>query len=47
MRTGREQTIKLPLAITPNIANVNDQTIIRGEEVKTNAKRRLKLADSL
>ena len=46
-RTGREQIIELPPAVDPNAANVNDQKIIRAEEVKTIAKRRLKLVDSL
>ena len=47
VRSGREQIIKLPPAIDPNAANADDQKIIRAEEVKTIAKRRLKLAESL
>jgi hypothetical protein len=47
VRTGREQIIKLPPTINPNVANVNNQRIIRAKEVKTIAKRRLKLAESL
>ena len=47
VRTGREQIIKLPPAINPNVANSNNQRIIRAKEVKTIAKRRLKLAESL
>ena len=47
VRTGREQIIKLPPAINPNATNANDQKIIRAEEVKMIAKRRLKLAESL
>ena len=46
VRTGREQIIELPPAIDPSAANVNDQKIIRAEEVKMIAKRRLKLVDS-
>jgi hypothetical protein len=47
VRSGREQIIKLLPAIDPNAANADDQKIIRAEEVKTIAKRRLKLAESL
>ena len=47
VRTGREKIIELPPAIDLNAANANDQKIIRGEEVKMIAKRRLKLAESL
>ena len=47
VRTGREQIIKLPPAINPNAANADDQRIIRAEEVKMIAKRRLRLAESL
>ena len=47
VRTGREQIIKLPPIIDPNAANTDDQKIIRGEEVKTIAKRRRKLVESL
>ncbi len=47
VRTGREQIIELPAAVDLNAADADDQRIIRGEEVKTIAKRRLKLAESL
>ena len=47
VRSGREQIIKLLPAIDPNAANADDQKIIRAEEVKTIAKRRLKLVESL
>ena len=46
VRFRREQIIELTPAIDPNAANANDQKIIRAEEVKTIAKRRLKLAES-
>ena len=47
MRTGKHQIIELPPAIDPNASDAEDQKIIRAEEVKTIAKRRLKLAESL
>ena len=47
VRTGRQQIIKLPPAVDPNDSDVDDQRIIRAEEVKTIAKRRLKLSESL
>ena len=47
VRFRREQIIELPPAIDPNAADANDQKIIRAEEVKRIAKRRLKLAESL
>ena len=47
VRTGREQTIPLPAAVDANAPNAADLKIIRDEEVKTIAKRRLKLQDSL
>jgi hypothetical protein len=47
VRTGREQIIELPIAVDLNAANADNQRIIRAEEVKTIAKRRLKLAESL
>jgi hypothetical protein len=47
VRTGREQIFDLPVAVDPNAANADDQRIIRTEEVKSIAKRRLKLAESL
>ena len=47
VRTGREQIIELPTPVDPNASDAEDQKIIRAEEVKTIAKRRLKLAESL
>ncbi len=47
VRTGREQIIQFPATVDLNAADADDQRIIRGEEVKTIAKRRLKLAESL
>ena len=47
VRTGRQQIIELPPAVNPNDANADNQRIIRAEEVKTIAKRRLKLSKSL
>ena len=47
VRTGKHQIIELPPAIDPNASDAEDQKIIRAEEVKTIAKRRLKLAESL
>ena len=38
VRTGREHIFKLPPAIDPNDSDVNNQRIIRAEEVKTIAK---------
>jgi hypothetical protein len=47
VRTGREQIIPLPPAVDVNAPDAADLNIIRTEEVKTIAKRRLKLSDSL
>ena len=47
VRTGREQIIELPAAVDPNASDAEDQKIIRAEEVKTIAKQRLKLEESL
>jgi hypothetical protein len=47
VRTGREQTIPLPAAVDANAPDAADLKIIRDKEVKTIAKRRLKLQDSL
>jgi hypothetical protein len=47
VRTGRQQIIELPPAVDPNDSDADDQRIIRAEEVKTIAKRRLKLSESL
>jgi hypothetical protein len=47
VRTGREQTIPLPAAVDASAPDAADLKIIRDEEVKTIAKRRLKLQDSL
>jgi hypothetical protein len=45
--TGKKQLIALPPAVDENATNVNDQRIIRAEEIKTVAKRHLKLEDAL
>ena len=42
VRTGKKQIIELPPAM-----DAKDQTIIRAEEVKTVAKRQLKLGEAL
>jgi hypothetical protein len=47
VRTRKEQTIALPSTVDPNAPDVADLKIIRNEEVKRIAKRRLKLQDSL
>jgi hypothetical protein len=47
VRTGREQTIALPAAVDTKAHDAADLKIIRDEEVKMIAKRRLKLQDSL
>jgi hypothetical protein len=47
VRTGRKQVINLPSAIDPNNPELEDKKIIQAEEVKTIAKRHLKLEDSL
>ncbi len=47
VRSGREQMIALPDAVDPNAPDAANLTIIRAKEVKTIAKRRLKLQDSL
>jgi hypothetical protein len=47
MSTGRKQVIDLPSAINPNNPELQDKKIIQAEEVKTIAKRHLKLKDSL
>jgi hypothetical protein len=47
VRTGREQIIPLPLAVDVNAQDAANLNIIRAEEVKTIAKRRLKLSNSL
>ncbi len=47
VRTGKKQLIALPPAVDENATNIDDQRIIRAEEVKTVAKRRLKLEDVL
>ncbi len=47
MCTGRKLVINLPSAINPNDLELEDKKIIKAEEVKTIAKRRLKLKDSL
>jgi hypothetical protein len=47
VRTGKKQLIALPPAVNENATNVDDQRIIRAEEVKMVAMRRLKLEDML
>ncbi len=47
VRTGRKQVINLPSAINLNDPELKDKKIICTEEVKTIAKRCLKLEDSL
>ncbi len=47
VRMGRKQVIDLPRAIDPNDLELEDKKIIQAEEVKTIAKRHLKLEDSL
>ncbi len=47
VRTGKEQTIPLPPSVDPDAPDATDLKIIRDEEVKTIAKRRLKLQDAL
>ncbi len=46
MRTGQEQTIASLAPVDPNAPNAADLEIIRTEEMKTVAKRKLKLAES-
>ncbi len=47
VRTGKKQVIALPAAVDPDATDAEDQRIIRAEEVKMVAKRRLKLKDAL
>jgi hypothetical protein len=47
VRSITKQVIELPLAIKKNALDAEDQKIIRAKEVKTIAKRRLKLEDTL
>ncbi len=47
VRMGKKQLIALPPAANENATNVDDQRIIRTEEVKTVTKRHLKLEDAL
>jgi hypothetical protein len=47
VRTGKEQTIPLPPLVDPDALDAADLKIIRDKEVKTIAKRRLKLQDVL
>ncbi len=44
---GRKQVVDLPIAIDPNKPELEDKKIIQAEEVKTIARRHLKLEDSL
>jgi hypothetical protein len=45
VRTGKQQTIDLPPPIDDNDPDAEDLKIIRAEEVKSVAKRRLKLEE--
>jgi hypothetical protein len=47
MRMGREQIIPLPPVMDVNAPDAANLNMIRAEEVKTIAKRRLKLSNSL
>jgi hypothetical protein len=47
VRTGKQQTIDLPPPINGNDPNVEDLKIVHAEEVKSVAKRWLKLDESL
>ncbi len=47
VRTGKEQTIELPIAVDASALDAADLKIIRDREVKTIVKSRLKLQDSL
>jgi hypothetical protein len=47
VRTGKKQIIELPPAVDESTADAEDQKIIRAEEVKTVAKRQLKLGEAL
>ena len=47
VRTSKKQIIKLPPAVDESAADAEDQKIIRAEEIKTVAKRRLKLGEAL
>ena len=47
VRTSKKQIIKLPPAADEFTADAEDQKLIRAEEVKTVAKRRLKLGEAL
>jgi hypothetical protein len=46
VHTSKKQVIKLPVAIDPSNLEYADKIIIRAKEVKTIAKRRLKLKTS-
>ena len=47
VRTSKKQIIKLPPAVDESAADAEDQKIIRVKEVKTVAKRQLKLGEAL
>ncbi len=47
VRTGKKQLIALPPAVDENATNIDNQRIIRAEEVEMVAKRLLKLEDAL
>ncbi len=47
VRTRKKQTIGLPTAVDENVPDKDDLNIIRNEEIKSVAKRRRKLGESL
>ncbi len=47
VRTGKKQTIELPAAVDENAPDKDNLNIIRNEEIKSMAKRRQKLGESL
>ncbi len=47
VKTGKNAGGTLPLPVDENALNADNQRLIRGEKVKTIAKRQLKLEDSL
>jgi hypothetical protein len=47
VRTGKKQMIKLPAAVDENVPDKGDLNIIRNKEIKSVAKRKQKLGESL
>ncbi len=47
VRTGKKQTIKLPVAVDKNAPDKDNLNIIRNKEIKSVAKMRQKLGESL